>query len=198
MRVRFLVYELGESDGNNALRGEVDGNRIVEWTLQVGDQVQRFRNGEQGDTGVLRWRIGMPVTLTLRWAENAPSLPLQNRDPYMQVNGREVRYQFGEPWSLLRMLGRYRTGVGRSETLRFDVPVVPVNLPAPAQNMAPARVYLRLSLAPVNKKTALAYPAFPHDAPSLEGTVAARPRREAPPTAVANGQPNPVPTGGTK
>ena len=96
LRVRFRVNEHGESDGNNALAGEVDGNRIVEWTLQVGDQTLRFRNGEQGEPVPLRWRIGMPVLLTLRWAENSPSLPRADEgDPHMRVAGREVQYRFG-------------------------------------------------------------------------------------------------------
>lgn len=173
LRVRFRVNDRGESDGNNALSGEVDGNRIVEWTLQVGDQTLRFRNGEQGEAAPLRWRIGMPVKLVLRWADNAPSLPRADQaDPHMRVVGREVRYEFGEPWSLLRMLGSYRVASARGETLRLDVP-----LGAGAASAVPAaRVFLRLALTPANKKTPLAFPVFPFEAPTLDGTVMARAR----------------------
>jgi len=171
LRVRFRVNEHGDSDGNNALAGEIDGNRIVEWTLQVGDQTVRFRNGEQGEPAPLRWRIGMPVLLTLRWADNSPTLPRADEgDPHMRVVGREVQYRFGEPWSLLRMLGQYRVVSARGETLRFDVPLVPAAIPNPA----PARVFMRVALSPANKKTPLAWPAFPTDAPPLEATIQAR------------------------
>lgn len=171
LRVRFRVNEHGESDGNNVLAGEVDGNRIVEWTLQVGDQTVRFRNGEQGEPAPLRWRIGMPVMLTLRWAENAPSLPRADEgDPFMRVAGREVQYRFGEPWSLLRMLGQYRVAAARGETLRFEVPLTPAAVPNPA----PARVFMRMAISPANKKTPLAWPAFPTDAPALDAAIQAR------------------------
>lgn len=183
LRVRFRVSERGDSNGHNMLPGEVDGNRIAEWTLQVGDQVLRFRNGEQSDATALRWRIGMPVNLTLRWADNAPVLPRQDgADPYMRVSGREVRYQFGEPWSLLRLLGNYRVDGARGETLRFEIP-----LAAGAVARNPARVFVRLALSPANKKNLLAFPAFPVDAPALGGQVLADATRPGAPLNLQTG-----------
>ncbi|SHH10232.1 type VI secretion system protein [Massilia sp. CF038] len=182
VRVRFRVSELGQSNANNALPGEIGGNRIGAWTLQIGDRTVRSGNGEPGEAPTLRWRIGMKIRLTLRWADNAPALPLADPgDPHMRVAGREVQYEFDETWSLLRLLGSYRVNGAQDDTLQLRIPLTG----APASGAA--RVFLRLALSPANKKTLLAYPAFPLDAPAFENTVLADGARRARPPLLQTG-----------
>ncbi|MFL6656714.1 MAG: hypothetical protein ACJ8GW_01480, partial [Massilia sp.] len=160
----------------------------------VGDQTLSYRNGDNPDPAPLRWRIGMPVHLALRWAENTATVPQADpKDTHMRVTGRTVHYEFSEPWSLLRLLSNYRVSSARGETLHFAVPlssaaVAGRNAPA-AEVLAPAQVFVRLTLLPPNQKSAVAFPRFPIDAPALEGTVLVRARRENLATNQTGGQP---------
>lgn len=164
LAVRFRVSSSGEADGNNALAGEIGGNRIASWTLQSGDERISWTSNSKAAVQTLPWRPGMPLVLTLRWADNVTSLPYADgSDRYMSVNGRDVAYRYSEPWSLLRLLARQRVagnGVPRHETLRFDIPT------APGDDRA--RVFLRMTVMPAQKKEALSYPRFPITAPGDE------------------------------
>jgi type VI secretion system protein ImpL len=175
LSVRFRVNERGEPDGDNQLGGEVQGNRIVGWTLQSGDRSIGWQGSKAGVNQSLPWRLGMPLVLTLRWAENAPAMPYADpRDSHMSVQGREVVYRISEPWALLRLLSAYRVPAAaapgqtaRFETLRFEIPTAPRT--AGAANPPKAIVFLRLAMSPSAKKDVLAFPQFPVEAP-LTGT----------------------------
>jgi type VI secretion system protein ImpL len=180
LAVRFRVNSGGEADGNNALAGEMGGNRIAAWMLQSGDERISWTSTAKGTVQSLPWRPGMPLVLTLRWADNVAALPYNDgRDRYMSVSGRDVVYRYSEPWSLLRMLARQRVtpaGAARHETLRFDIPTAPAGIPPTAKSAAPgsddtARVFLRMNVTQARKKEALAYPQFPAAAPGDEQAV---------------------------
>jgi type VI secretion system protein ImpL len=164
LKVLFRVNERGEADNFNALRGEVDGNKIVEWTLRVGDQAVSWKNGAANEVRQLRWRYGMPIVLTLRWADNLPGAPYEDgNDGNLSVSGSEVRYTYSEPWALLRMLAGRRNGAGagRYETLGFEFPTQAPGQAKPGRS----RVFLRMALSPANQKETLSFPNFPFDAP---------------------------------
>jgi type VI secretion system protein ImpL len=171
LKVLFRVNERGEADNFNALRGEVDGNKIVEWTLRVGDQTVSWQNGSRNEVRKLGWRYGMPIVLTLRWAENLASAPYEDgSDRNLSVKGNEVRYSYTEPWSLLRMLAGQRNGAapGPYETLRFEFPTQAPGQAKPGRS----RVFLRMALSPANQKETLSFPAFPVDAPVNDTIIA--------------------------
>lgn len=180
--VRFRVDSHGNADNFNQLAGEVDGNKIVAWTLQIGDRVLSWQNGSKNEVQTLPWKVGMPVLLTLRWSDNVATLPVDDgADPYRSVRGREVRYSYSEPWSLLRLLASRRqpdVATARYDTLQFDfptaIPALPGAGPGPANTRA--HVYMRLGLTAANQKEALIFPGFPFDAPGLDTpTLIARP-----------------------
>lgn len=180
--VRFRVDSHGNADNFNQLAGEVDGNKIVAWTLQIGDRVLSWQNGSKNEVQTLPWKVGMPVLLTLRWSDNVATLPVDDgADPYRSVRGREVRYSYSEPWSLLRLLASRRqpdVATARYDTLQFDfptaIPALPGAGPGPANTRA--HVYMRLGLTAANQKDALIFPGFPFDAPGLDTpTLIARP-----------------------
>ena len=164
LAVRFRVGSTGEADGNNALAGEIGGNRIAAWSLQSGDEKVAWDGSAKGAQQQLPWRPGMPLVLTLRWADNVAELPIDDgADRYLKVMGRQAVFRFDEPWSLLRMLARHSlpaAGGARPAILRFDLPT--------GQGGARTRVFMRLAVMPAQNKEVLPYPAFPAGAPGDE------------------------------
>ncbi len=158
---------------------EIDGNKVIDWTLEIGGQVLRLRDGPK----VLRWEPGTPVTLTLRLAKDSPLSPVADpQQPAMLAEGKAVSYRYTDPWALITMIQRQREpdgslrADGRSQLLRMEFPLAGANgaggtgavgEDARAQGLeARSRVYLRLTLSPVGKKTPLAWPGlFPVRAP---------------------------------
>ncbi|MES3002149.1 MAG: type VI secretion system protein [Pseudomonadota bacterium] len=154
-------------------QAEVEGNKVIDWTLEIGGQVLRWREPPK----VLRWEPGSPVTLTLRLAKDSPVTPVADMNQSaMQVEGKAVVYRFTDPWALLSMIQRQRepdTGRadGRSQLLRMEFPMSVTSDEARGLSMeARSRVYLRLTLSPVGKKTPLSWPGiFPVRAPEWTG-----------------------------
>lgn len=174
LAVRFRVGSGGEADGNNALAGEIGGNRISAWTLQSGDERISWTSTSKPVVQTLPWRPGMPLVLTLRWADNVAALPYADgADRYMSVSGREVVYRYSEPWSLLRMLARQRVPrpeAARYETLRFEIPMAPAGAGVKSAD-ARTRVFLRMAVMPAQKKEVLAWPRFPSAVPGDDKPV---------------------------
>jgi hypothetical protein len=164
LAVRFRVGSGGEADGDNALGGEVGGNRIAAWSLRSGDEVISWDSSAKGAVQQLGWRPGQPLVLTLRWADNVSELPVDDgNDRYLQVAGRQAVYNFNEPWSLLRLMARHGTagsGLARPATLRFQIPT--------AAGGQRTRVFMRMAVMPAQKKEVLAFPVFPAAAPGDE------------------------------
>jgi hypothetical protein len=164
LAVRFRVGSSGEADGDNALAGEIGGNRIAAWTLQSGDSTIAWDSSVKGAVQYLPWRPGTPLVLSLRWADNVAELPIDDgADRYMKVVGRQAVYRFGEPWSLMRMLARHglpAAAAARPATLRFEVPT--------SGGGQRVRVFLRLAVMPAQKKEILPFPVFPAAAPGDE------------------------------
>ena len=50
------------------------------------------------------WTSGQPVQLLLRWATNAPGVPVGDDAGSPRVSGLLVKYEFTGPWALLRLL----------------------------------------------------------------------------------------------
>jgi type VI secretion system protein ImpL len=153
---------------------EIEGNKIIDWTLDVGAQTLRLRDAPRP----LRWEPGTPITLTLRLAKDAPITALFDpQQPQMAADGKTVTYRFADTWSLLRMIQSQRdvgaSGVeGRSQLLRLEFPLADTSGAAgdkmPVQSRA--RVYLRLTLSAVGKRTPVFWPGtFPSRAPEFKG-----------------------------
>jgi len=153
---------------------EIEGNKVIDWTLEIGGQVLRFRDPPK----VIRWEPGAPVTLTLRLAKDSPTTPVMDiNQGAMHVEGKAVVFRFSDPWALLTMIQRQREpdggarADGRSQLLRMEFPlsIAPEDSKAPPLE-ARSRVYLRLTLSPVGKKSPLPWPGiFPVRAPEWTG-----------------------------
>jgi type VI secretion system protein ImpL len=120
----------------------------------------------------------MPVTLTLRLAKDILGNALPDpQQAAMTVDGKTVTYRFTDTWALLRMLQRQRepdpTGRGdlRTQMLRMEFPMgTGSELGKGAQPDTRAKVFLKLTLFPVGKRTPMVWPvSFPVRAPEFNG-----------------------------
>jgi type VI secretion system protein ImpL len=153
---------------------EIEGNKVIDWTLEVGSQTIKLRDAPRP----LRWEPGTPITLTLRLAKDSPVNAANDpQQPHMSADGKTVSYRFTDAWSLVRMIQRQREpdaagrADGRAQLLRMEFPlsVTPDNPKATPQEVR-ARVYLRLALSPVGKRTPVFWPGvFPTRAPEFGG-----------------------------
>ncbi len=157
---------------------EVGGERIIEWSLASGDQRVSHRAAERR----LAWRPGLPVTLTLRWAEDSPRLP---KARWFTADGQTVTYPYEGRWSLLALLAAHPSQDPRPHTLRLVIPTEPNPRALATDDTKDTRVFVRLRLAasagegkpPQN----LTLPRFPLAAPVVpEPVVATDEAREAP------------------
>jgi type VI secretion system protein ImpL len=80
---------------------EIEGDQIIAWTLQVGDQTVTNRDKSKK----LRWTVGDPLRLSLRWANEAPRIPmLPSPQRGVSVTDRTVSYNYTNQWSLVSAL----------------------------------------------------------------------------------------------
>lgn len=170
---------------------ETGGNQIIDWSVSVGDQ--RLTRG--GEVKSARWTPGLPVTVTLRWAKDAPVVPLSILGPDGTVDSdRAISFAFANRWSLLRLLQAHRPPPAdlpkltdpQPHTLKFSADTTTVAAPeqtpgaGAGANMAATKplaggrtsVFLRLTLSTPNpdgkSKTTRVLPVFPYAAPRLD------------------------------
>jgi type VI protein secretion system component VasK len=163
--------------------------QIVEASLGTSPKNQaRTPHGPRSFT----WTTGQPVALSLRWALNAPSLPVESiADPAGEcrppAGGGTANVRARDSWALLRLIARYRARhadtFGNSDAgipLTFTVPVCANLERAPGggdDRPGPARVFLRLSLSATvqtpgkpDRRVPVTLPDFPRSIPRIDGT----------------------------
>ena len=149
--------------------GELEGNKVIDWLLEVGSQTLRLRDAPRP----IRWEPGAPITLTLRLAKDSPVFAMQDaQQPNMSTDGKTITYRFNDAWSLFRWIQRQRES---DPALRADARSLLLRMEFPLDNRAAdptavqdgrGKVYLRLSLSPVGKRMPLFWPGvFPVRAP---------------------------------
>jgi len=160
----------------------IDVNQVAEWGLDVGQQSFRYRGKDS--TG--HWRLGDPIRVTLRFADDSPVLPVADPgQPDMVVNRRTVAFEFGDSWSLFRLLLSHQANRGeldmaaqRPHLLSFYIPTAPdKTLPQPkdAATGGLVRVYIQLTVIPPGAKEGVLVPLpFPDSAPKI-GEVVSHP-----------------------
>lgn len=143
---------------------EIEGNKIIDWSLEMGDQVIRQRDPPR----TLRWEYGMPVALVLRLAKDSPMVARGDaRQPALSTDGQTISFRYTDPWALFTLVQRQKAAEasqrqdGRTQLLRFDFPLGVVNAGDAAKipDGGVARVFVRLAFTPAGKKTPLLWPA---------------------------------------
>ncbi|HEV2962461.1 MAG TPA: type VI secretion system protein [Candidatus Angelobacter sp.] len=155
---------------------EVNGNQIIEWTLQVGADTFHYHDPQRAG----RWSYGEPVKLTLRWAKDSPQQPLLGSAVADSKAGtRTVTFEYHDNWALFRMLKLHeppsndfdRMADPEPQTLVFTVNDNKSSDPAARStgNTSPqAKVFVRIKLRPPGKPENLRVRIFPIEAPALE------------------------------
>jgi type VI secretion system protein ImpL len=149
---------------------ERGANQIIDWTLRVGEQQVSLRDQMRP----LRWRPGMPVAVSLRWAANAPDVPVAClRDRAVAIQDRTITFRYNSRWSLMALLRAHAIEHSRAHTLRFDIHTRPASDPRcgpagdDAERVAEARVYIRLALRNPADQSSIVLPmTFPDEAPA--------------------------------
>ena len=146
---------------------EIDGNKIIDWALTIGDQTLKLRDAPRA----LRWRPGEPVRLTLRFANDAPLSPRSTTaSPYLSASRKTAVFSFDGPWALLDMVQQLRDPMvveGRAATLKLDIPVQSDK--DGALRVVPVRAFVAVTLSEPGKTAPLPWPAlFPERAPAVE------------------------------
>lgn len=162
---------------NLRFRVKVSGvNQVIDWTFDVG--TKRFRYRDINPAGV--WGYGEPLSLSLRWANDSPTIPVSKFDPlsHMRLEGQTLKLTYSNNWSLLLLLLQYRlVGVDiEPYTLRIEVPTQPnaklsnklQQAQLPTLRAPSAEVFMGVSLTAPDKKDPLFLPdVFPTRAPQL-------------------------------
>ncbi len=179
-QVRQLLAPLFPADASQAaaldvavrfranVNGELDGNKIIDWALSIGDQTLKLRDTPRP----LRWKAGDPVRLTLRFANDVPLVPRADPDnPYLEVSRKSVVFRFDGPWALLDMVQLLRVNDApdaRSSLLKLEVPVQ-ADPKDSSLRAKPVRAFVGITLSEPGKTAPLPWPqAFPERAPAVE------------------------------
>jgi type VI secretion system protein ImpL len=154
---------------------EINGNQIIDWTLQVGNDTFRYREPQR----IGRWSYGEPVKLILRWAKDSPQQPLSATTPVdSKLSSRSVVFEYRDSWALFTMMALHQPGATDFDRMADPDPqtlVFTINdgkssdsTTAGATPNLQAKVFVRIKLRPPGKPDNLRVRAFPLEAPPLE------------------------------
>ncbi len=151
---------------------EKGGNQVIDWQVSAGGQTVSNRD----TANTLRWSLGDPIAVTLRWAENAIRRPAIAPDrPSLVVNGSSVRQNYEGSWALFDLVQQHRAGSEDFEglldpkphTLRFRVPTRPTAGGAVEEALLFIRI--EVSATAQGNTVPITIPVMPVSAPSLLG-----------------------------
>ena len=157
------------------IKGENTGE-IIEWSLKVGNDVATQRKAAQ-----LQWHPGEPVELRVRWATDAPRVPvLRGDESHASIDDRTVVYRYTNTWSLLTALTDLRSPIDdlpngsddQPVTLQLIVPTKPAEGGHP-DLQHPSRVFLRVAISGLEGQPLDIPREFPDSAPMLNHAAAA-------------------------
>ncbi|HEV7485290.1 MAG TPA: type VI secretion system protein [Thermoanaerobaculia bacterium] len=160
-----------EASFRTARQQEVDADQIIAWSLGVGNETVTNRDKKP----TLRWSVGKGVRVTLRWANDAPRVPVASQPARgVSVRDRTVVYQYDNQWSLLTALAENaapaevlpRYDDEDHVTLGFKVFTKPVGGGQPGA--VPTQVFMRLAVLAPGTTQPIDIPRFPHAAPKVE------------------------------
>ncbi|WP_248744889.1 type VI secretion protein IcmF/TssM N-terminal domain-containing protein [Pseudomonas sp. MWU12-2037] len=143
---------------------ERGANQVIAWGLNAGSQQINYPGDAQQR---LRWMVGQPIRLTLRWARNGPERPVSDpSQPSLAVADLEAGWEYGGPWALLRMMRSHLSVVRQPSMDYTDFPLT-LHLPVRGATNGDAltTMFLRLSLMTQGGKLPLSLAPLPVRAP---------------------------------
>ncbi|WP_431081530.1 type VI secretion system protein [Pseudomonas thivervalensis] len=145
---------------------ERGADQVIAWSLNAGNQQISYPGGGQQN---LRWMVGQPVSLTLRWARNGYQRPANDPlQPNLVVRDLEAGWEYQGPWSLLRLMRSLGSAQRQPNVDYTDFPLA-LQLPVTAQTQArtaeQTQMFVRLSLMSQGSKLPLSIAPLPTQAP---------------------------------
>jgi len=144
---------------------ELGANQVIQWSLQSGSQQISYPGK---DNLRLRWALGQPVKLLLRWAKDAAQSPADDPlQPALAVVDYEAGWEYAGPWALLRLL-RAHVALERLPTINYSETPLAFHLPvyAPDSSDNHALMFMRVALMNPSGKSPLAIAPLPIKAPA--------------------------------
>jgi type VI secretion system protein ImpL len=155
---------------------EVDADQIIAWTLGVGNESVTNRDKKP----TLRWTVGKPVRVALRWANDAPRIPVLGASLRgVSVKDRTVVYEYNNQWALLTAMAENaapaetlpRYDEEEPVTLGFRIFTKPVA--GGEAGSVPTQVFMRLAVLAPGTTQPIEVPRFPRVAPKLDAKAIA-------------------------
>ncbi len=143
---------------------ERGANQVIAWGLNAGSQQINYPGDAQQR---LRWMVGQPIRLTLRWARNGSERPVSDPvQPSLAVSDLEAGWEYEGPWSLLRMMRSHLSVVRQPNVDYTDFPLT-LRLPVRDSTNGDAQttMFIRLSLMTQGGKLPLSLTPLPVRAP---------------------------------
>lgn len=106
-------------------QAERGGQDVIEWRMALGDAAtDTFQPRDK-----LTWRVGDPVSVSLRWARDGVVVPASSATGVVDAGNRQVTWAYHQPWALIALLQDHAAaardwlpGAGRlPHMLAFDV-----------------------------------------------------------------------------
>jgi len=147
---------------------ERNGNKVIEWFFGTG----RLNTKQTGLTPKpLRWKLGDPVRISLRFADQSPLVPVASpTQPWLTVQGRTASIRLDGPWAGLDLIHLLRSAEvsaesGGGQALEIRIPLASAGQPGSGV-VDEAVVYITLALSEPGKTTPLRWPSsFPGKLP---------------------------------
>lgn len=147
---------------------EIGADQIIDWRLSVQSQNSSYPISGKNS---LRWRPGLPVTFSLRWASG--SLLRPQADPTqstLHVTEPVAEWRYRGQWALLRFLSEYGRPVSpikeeQSSSMTELMLKVPVRDLSGNPDQNHAQVFLQIGMSAIGSKDILPLTALPTRAP---------------------------------
>lgn len=174
---------------------ELGADQVIEWSMQSGSESIHYPGG---DDSRMRWTLGEPVKLLLRWAKNGAQKPADDPlQPALAVFEYEAGWEYEGPWALLRLL-RTHVAFERLATIDYSETPLAFRLPvyAPYSPDNHALMFVRVALMNASGKVPLAIAPLPVKSPASPFSLApadalAMSPGVAQPVALPSGEPSP-------
>ncbi|WP_432723276.1 type VI secretion system protein [Jeongeupia wiesaeckerbachi] len=143
---------------------EAGADQVIAWTMAAGTQRLRYPSA---DKSLLRWRTGQAVSLSLRWAKDAPESPQGDaHQSGLAVADRVAQWDYTGTWSLLRLLRAHATSGLNGGDDDLSVPLL-LTVPVVSEQgkISRARMFARVALQTPGGKTPLRLSPLPVSVP---------------------------------
>jgi type VI secretion system protein ImpL len=151
---------------------EVGADQVIEWKLASGSDALTYPSSSQSSA---RWRPGLPVSISLRWAKNAPWQPMFDAaQPTLSGEQGIATWSDADTWALLRLARVHQVpeDASLSTASAQGAPPSRLLLTVPVRDhsgaIETARMYMRIGMTS-DSKVPLAIPALPYAAPGSDG-----------------------------